>query len=198
MTTLVEPDAEYQRSWLECAADFQGSRRNGSGSEDWPLDSLREPETFRRFVAGLLADALPETPRKPEHVPCTYLWIAEGQTILGSLAIRHELNDFLRREGGHIGYSIRPSARRQGHAAEALKKALPIARELAVPSVLLTCDEDNAASRATIEKNGGVFEGTAHGKRRYWIPTGYCPPPGRSSGTRASITAGSSMVDGTL
>ena len=198
MITLVRPDAAYQRSWLECAADFRDSRRNGSGSEDRPLDTLRDPETFRRFVAGLVADALPETPRKPGYVPCTYLWIADGRTIVGSLAIRHELNDFLRREGGHIGYSVRPSARRRGHAAEALKKALAIARELAVPSVLLTCDEDNAASRATIEKNGGVFEGTGHGKRRYWIPTGCDQNPGRSSGTSASITTGFSMVDGTV
>ena len=74
-------------------------------------------------------DALPESPRKPGYVPCTYLWIVEGDTFLGSLAIRHELNEFLLNEGGHIGYSIRPSARRRGHAAAALADALPVARE---------------------------------------------------------------------
>lgn len=102
-------------------------------------------------------------------MPCTYLWIVEGGTFLGSVAIRHELTDFLLNEGGHIGYSVRPSARRRGHAANALADALPIARELGITRVLLTCDEDNFASRGTIEKNGGVYEDSRNGKRRYWI-----------------------------
>ena len=113
--------------------------------------------------------ARPESPRKPGYVPCTYLWIVDGDTFLGSLAIRHELNDFLLNEGGHIGYSVRPSARRRGHAAAALASALPIALELGISRILLTCDEDNAGSRATIEKNGGVYEDSRNGKRRYWI-----------------------------
>jgi predicted acetyltransferase len=35
--------------------------------------------------------------------------------------------------------------------------------------VLLTCDEDNAGSRATIEGAGGTYEDSRAGKRRYWI-----------------------------
>jgi predicted acetyltransferase len=52
-----------------------------------------------------------------------------------------------------------------------LADALPKARDLGIGRVLLTCDEDNAGSRATIEKNGGVYEDTRNGKRRYWIET---------------------------
>lgn len=104
-------------------------------------------------------------------MPCTYLWIVEGDTFLGSLAIRHELNDYLLNEGGHIGYSVRPSARRRGHAAAASADAQPMARDLGIHRALLTCDEVNAGSRATIEKNGGVWEDTRNGKRRYWIDT---------------------------
>lgn len=91
-------------------------------------------------------------------MPCTYLWIVEGDTFLGSLAIRHELNDYLLNEGGHIGYSVRPSARRRGHTAAASADAQPMARDLGI-------------HRATIEKNGGVWEDTRNGKRRYWIDT---------------------------
>lgn len=169
MARLIAPDARFHSSWLESAAEFDGLRQDGAGADSWPLEELQDPGAFSRFVEALVKDALPESPRKPGYVPCTYLWIVEGGTFLGSLAIRHELNDFLLNEGGHIGYSVRPSARRHGHAAKALADALPIAGELGIRRVLLTCDEDNFGSRATIEKNGGVYEDSRNGKRRYWI-----------------------------
>lgn len=169
MATLTLPDAKFHLSWLEAAREFDGAHRDGAGGEDWPLESLRDPANFSRFVDELVADTLPESPRKDGHVPCTFRWIVDGDTVLGSLAVRHELNDYLLNEGGHIGYSVRPTARRCGHAAQALKDALIVAAELGINRVLLTCDEDNAGSRATIEKNGGIYEDSRVGKRRYWI-----------------------------
>ncbi|CAH0327596.1 GNAT family N-acetyltransferase [Microbacterium sp. Bi128] len=169
MPRLIAPDVIYHSSWLEGSAEFDGAHRDGAGAEDWPLEELEDDQSFRRFVDALVNDARPESPRKTGYVPCTYLWIVDGDTFLGSLAIRHELNDFLLNQGGHIGYSVRPSARRRGHAAAALANALPIARELGIARILLTCDEDNAGSRATIEKNGGVYEDSRNGKRRYWV-----------------------------
>ena len=169
MARLITPEVSYHSSWLEAAAEFDGARQDGAGTEGWQLEELKDAQGFSRFVDWLVKDALPESPRNPAHVPCTYLWVVEGGTFLGSLAIRHELTDFLLNEGGHIGYSVKPSARRRGHAAKALAHALPIARELGITRVLLTCDEDNFASRATIEKNGGAYEDSRNGKRRYWI-----------------------------
>jgi predicted acetyltransferase len=42
--------------------------------------------------------------------------ITEDGTYLGAITLRHELNDFLLRAGGHIGYGIRPSAHGRGLA----------------------------------------------------------------------------------
>ena len=106
------------------------------------------------------------------------LWLVEGETCLGRASLRHTLNERLREFGGHIGYEIRPSARRQGHGRTILRLTLQRARALGLERVLVTCDTDNLGSRGVIEGNGGVLEGefmlADHPKplRRYWITPG--------------------------
>lgn len=170
MAELVAPDSKYHASWLEASQEFDGAWRDGAGGE-FLLDATKDPEAFSDYVQDLLNQVDPDAPRPKRHVPCTYLWIVEDGQVLGFLAIRHILNDFLWELGGHIGYSVRPSARRRGYAASALRDALPIAAGLGIDQVLVTCDEDNLGSRRTIEKNGGFYEDSREGKRRYWIAT---------------------------
>jgi len=103
-------------------------------------------------------------------------WIVDGDTYLGAIDLRHYLNAFLLEGGGHIGYSVRPSARRRGLATWALGTVLLKAPALGLDRVLLTCDDGNIGSARTIESNGGVLEdvrSTEAGlKRRYWITLG--------------------------
>lgn len=185
MAQIVRPDARYQRSYLAAHDEFAGAHRDGDG--DWVLaadattgfagftftrEGLEDPDEFRRLVRERRAAELPETPRPSGHVPCTFLWIVgEGDEYLGSIALRHELTDFLLEQGGHIGYSVRPSARRRGNATAAVRQTLELAGEMGMDRVLITCDEDNAASRTTIERVGGEYEDSRAGKRRYWVPT---------------------------
>jgi len=103
-------------------------------------------------------------------------YAAEGRGDEGeALEVRTELTDALRRYGGHVGYAIRPSARRQGHGTTALRLALERCRAIGLARVLVTCDETNAASRRIIEANGGVLEdlvvlqGRPARTMRYWI-----------------------------
>ena len=91
-----------------------------------------------------------------------------GQAV-GFLNLRLRLSAYLLEEGGHIGYSIRPSERGKGYAKEALRQGLQVARSKNIKRVLVTCDCDNAASRAVILANAGALEGVRGGKERYWI-----------------------------
>lgn len=105
-------------------------------------------------------------------MPASLYWIvddAEPGRVLGSLHLRHELNDFLFEQGGHIGYGVRTSARGRGVAGAALAASLGEARELGLDRVLVTCEDDNVASARTIERWAGVLEDVRRGMRRYWI-----------------------------
>jgi predicted acetyltransferase len=184
MTDLVRPDVRLHRSWAETITEFGSETLHGSGAwhaDGGPLD-LTEAGCAD-FVAMLRPYADPATELPEDRVHCDYYWItdsterAEGaEQMVGFLALRHRLTAWLLEEGGHIGYAVRPSRRGQGHASRALALAVRRAAELGLDRVLLTCDEPNVASARTIERNGGVYEDTRHGKRRYWIETGLTAP----------------------
>ncbi|WP_334259591.1 GNAT family N-acetyltransferase [Intestinimonas butyriciproducens] len=104
----------------------------------------------------------------------SYLGVrASDGTLVGMIQIRHALNDYLRRFGGHIGYSVRKGERRKGYAGEMLHLSLEKCREMGISRVLVTCDRENTASARTILSNGGMLEGEvregAGVTQRYWI-----------------------------
>ena len=98
----------------------------------------------------------------------------EDGKLVGFVNLRHSLNDYLLKFGGHIGGSVRPSERRKGYATEQLKLSYKFLETLGVEKVLITCKDWNIASKTSIIKSGGVFENTETDKdgnilERYWV-----------------------------
>ena len=150
------------------------------GLLSWPADgsfpgleltreALESPQTFAEYVSFLTSQRHEDAPRPSAYVPSTELWMTDGAEFVGRISLRHRLTDALLTWGGHIGYAVRPSARRKGYAGQALGLMLRRCAELGIDPVLVTCDVDNEASRRTIERNGGVYEDTREGKLRYWL-----------------------------
>jgi predicted acetyltransferase len=130
-----------------------------------------DPAEFAVYLRELDDEAREDSPRPERRVPRTTLWWVSGDEYLGRVSIRHRLTGHLREIGGHIGCDIRPSVRQCGHATAMLAAALPVARSLGITRALLTCDEDNIASRKVIEANSGVLEDKSSGMLRYRVPT---------------------------
>lgn len=176
MPALTPPDPRVRASFAAAMDEFRAEGRGAADDfsiigrylrdrhEAWQTD-----EAFRAFAEAIRAQRLEETPRPDGFVPDTELWLVEGDEFLGRIGIRHRLTPFLLEVGGHIGYDVRPSARRKGHASAMLREALGVARGLGIERALLTCDVSNAGSRAVIERNGGVLEDERAGKLRFWI-----------------------------
>jgi predicted acetyltransferase len=172
---LILPTARLAESFAEAVREFIAEGRGGPDDRSLLGRLIRElgpPDDPRPWVASVVDHERRLTTDPPDHfVPCTTYWWADGDAYLGRVNIRHRLNADLREIGGHIGYDIRPSARRQGHATAMLAAALPLAAALGIDKALITCDDDNIGSRKVIERNGGVLEDERGGKLRYWVPT---------------------------
>ncbi len=169
-TRLSKPDARWRDSYLSLVEEFQA--RN-EPLVPFPLSF--PTDDFAAFLIRLRA-AVHGEGVPPGFVPNTTFWLIENDSEVVAVSnLRHRLTESLLNEGGHIGYGVRPSARRRGHATRILAATLQEARDRGITRCLLTCERDNLGSARAIERNGGVFEderySERHGNfvRRYWI-----------------------------
>ena len=161
---LRRPRLADKETVLEMMAEFEQTQSAHDGGF-WNANNFVYEEWLKNNQDHEMGINLPEG-----WVPDIQLvaFSIDGQAV-GFLNIRLCLNDFLLEEGGHIGYSIRPSERGKGYAKEALGQGLQVAKEKNIKKALVTCSTENPASRAVIVANGGVFEDVRNGVERYWI-----------------------------
>jgi predicted acetyltransferase len=169
--SLVSPNKEHEQQAKDFIQEFIDNN-----SEIHGVSSLNEYLDDYDGWLDKLQRYLNSNRIEPDRVAAsTYFAIRKGDSrIVGMINIRHQLNDYLLKEGGHIGYGVRPSERRKGYATEILHLGLEKCAELGIDRALVTCDKDNIASARTIQNNFGILENeiqTAGHKvmQRYWI-----------------------------
>ncbi len=166
---LVLPTAADKQAIWDYREEFLDNNDHLDGT-----GGLADAQDFESWYQNNLANRSPETVR-PGLVPAsTYLAVLQDSgELIGMIDIRHRLNEGLLQFGGHIGYSVRPSRRRQGYAVEMLRLGLAECRKLGIDRVLLTCNKTNIGSAKTIQHNGGILENEIQTPdritQRYWI-----------------------------
>ena len=167
---LREPEEADREQVMAYREEFlaNGSRMDGTSALDQYPD-------FDAWLANIRALKDPAT-TPAGFVPATqYLALDEQEHLVGMTNLRHYLNDYLLTYGGHIGYSVRPTERKNGYATQMLRLTLDKARERGIGKVRICCDHYNVASARTIRANGGVLEDELFDSsdgmltQRYWI-----------------------------
>ncbi|MCR5721459.1 MAG: GNAT family N-acetyltransferase [Lachnospiraceae bacterium] len=151
---LVFPTPEYKEKATEYIGEFYeyNSEINGSGA----LDRFLQESTYEEWLVKVRKDIDIANVEKPRVPTLTYFYVREeDDRIVGMINIRLALNDFLREEGGHIGYSVRPTERRKHYATDMLKAGVEVLNTIGINEVLVSCDKENLASSGTILNNGG-------------------------------------------
>lgn len=163
MLRLIKPTIKYKKEYVASVREevFSGEQTKKR------LEKIKKdfPAYFKEMYAR-------EKPRRG-WVPGTSYWLMDGEKFIGEVRLRFKLNAKLRREGGHIGYGIRPSKRKKGYGTRILAMVLPKVKKLGIKKALVTCDDTNVGSWKIIEANGGILKDKIINKgekvRRYYI-----------------------------
>jgi predicted acetyltransferase len=167
---IIQLGLEHEAALCDFLADFAAA-----GESEIPAyfadPGWSHAEIVERFAKQSRGEDLREG-----RVPGTTFFLVHDGRILGVANLRHRLAEHLRRFGGHVGFSVRPSERGKGYATRLLEAAKAYVRaNLEVDRLLVTCDLENVASARVIEKCGGVLEDETFYEpmervvRRYWI-----------------------------
>ena len=168
---LVKGSYEYKEQIIDMLKEWIDYNENHPEANTSPNAIFRNNYEDFAYYLEHLEYKEPQEGLVPDS---TFFCFDEKRNLMvGAVNIRHDLNDYLLKYGGHIGDGIRPSERRKGYATEMIRLALEECRKLGMTKVLMTCDKNNIGSAKSIIRNGGILENEVleEGsiKQRYWI-----------------------------
>ena len=176
---FARPSLEYADAFGDWVEDWRGD-----AYEAYPGTFAIAWSDFAGYVA--LCKRMRFAAIPPFDVPLDAFWAFEGTSLVGELYVFYEPMD----HDNNIGYKVRPSHRGRGIATALTKHGIELLRERGCTVARLTCNGENLASAAVIERCGGR-RGEDRGKpngtvlRRYVIPI-----PNEGSINEAGANAG--------
>jgi predicted acetyltransferase len=129
-------------------------------------DRISESTFFlRQFGSIKLQDdelvlELIEVAPHPVHKVPTYFFRmlhADSGEELGRINLRAGSSPHIELYAGYIGYAVEATHRGHRYASRALRLLMPLASQLGIDPLWITCDPKNVASRRTCELAGGEF-----------------------------------------
>ena len=141
---FVFPNEDYKDKAMNFISEFYAhdSKINGSGG----LDRYLKESTYEKWLVKVTADIDIANIDKGRVPAFTYFYVRESDNkIVGMINIRLALNDFLKNEGGHIGYCIRPTERKKHYATNMLNEVLIFCETIGLNNLIITCDKSNIA-----------------------------------------------------
>ncbi len=168
--SLVEPNLDFQQTYASYVEEFRDRHETLV-----PFVIGIPYEAFEDYVAELLGYSQGVGIAEGWVSHSTFWLIDRNREIVAVSNVRHSLTPNLMREGGHIGYSVRPSRRGEGLGTAVLRESLQKARDLGLERVLITCGKENLRSARVIQRNHGQFdseeflEEREETVQRYWI-----------------------------
>lgn len=172
MLKLIKPELKHKSKIIEMLDEWKKDiEENNTNHSPWSIFK-NDPSDFEYYIQNL---DIKQGNEKLVSDETLFLYDDESNEFIGACNIRHYLNDYLLKYGGHIGDGIRPSKRKQGYGTILVSLALERCKELKIEKVLMTCDKDNIGSKKTILNNGGILENEILDQdsnkivQRYWI-----------------------------
>lgn len=155
-------------------AFFHGMKHWVGESPHWYSFCWKEGMPYQEMLAILQKESA-GVDLAPGRVPHSMLYGFLDGEIIGRVSVRRQLNDYLRKRGGHMGYAVAKQFRGKGYATEMVRMALEFCKSKGMGSLMITCSDTNEPSWKIIEHFGGKLQDRIWDEeekemiRRYWI-----------------------------
>ncbi len=118
---------------------------------------IEPPDGHRQLVLSsindgeLVLELIEFAPHRIHKVPTYHFRILHAGEEVGNINLRVSSTPHIELYAGHVGFAVHPTCRVHRYASRALLLLTPLARELRLDPLWITCDPDNSASRRSCE-----------------------------------------------